>query len=150
MKKMQSLGYQGLIFVFVVLFNLGASHAFGNNPLIRSCRPEGFFWTLTSQGGDLPLCLVNGSGIGAQDILNFKENLFKSQSIRLFLNLPLPNDAVGVCVTQAGQVWSGVDSEGKTWKVCQLSDSSLIEIETLGRGSADIANKPLRDLLLSR
>lgn len=149
MKKMQSLGFMGMVLFVAIIANLGTAHAI-KNPLIRNCLPEGYMWSVTTEAGELPLCLMDGAAIGAQDIFAFKTESTKSQSIRLFLNLTQPNDPEGSCITQAGRVWSGTDSDGKIWKVCQLSDGSLVELGTLGRGSAHPNNGVLRALLLSR
>lgn len=119
------------------------SFAANNNPLMRTCRREnGLFWIVYAPNQELPLCFFGDAAIGAEALHGYK---FGGGTV---LAVDAYKKSTGATCEQAGAVTvAGQDSEKATFEVCQFSDGTLVEKNTLLRGPGSPANGDLNRAL---
>lgn len=126
MKKWISFG--------VVFFSMLT--AFATNPQIRACRTSGGeFFVVNTENDQIGLCKLGLSVVGSIDILN------KSAQIEIPLSLFNYRRGVKVCPSQ--NLTEFTTFEGDKIYVCQYSDGSVIDVETLTSGKDSGRNTQL-------
>jgi hypothetical protein len=114
-------------------------------PYARVCRTAGGQpWTVDFSGGnDLMLCRFGVAAIGAADFAELKWNGRETRSVREFLASTPARSADAACANHGGDTQTATDSDGVGWQLCDFSDGSVVEVETLARGSSAASNASL-------
>ena len=129
--------------IFCLLFILSSQVSLAappnRNPMMRTCmRVQGQFWIVYGQDQELPRCLMGAAGIGAEALMSFKNGNGNFLSVRAYKQGSGSNCEQAGAVTVVGQ-----DSDKVSFEVCQFSDGSLIERQTLLRGKGSVENREL-------
>lgn len=125
----------GLILVFS-----GLSTYAKVNPQIRGCSSVGGeFLVVNGDYDQYGICRIGNSIIGAIDILN------RDSAIEVPLSLFNYKKGVKVCPTQ--NLASLSTFEGMILNVCQYSDTSIIDLNTLSNGKDSPLNSELNKAL---
>jgi putative hemolysin len=96
---------------------------------------------------DTPLCRFGKAAIGAAAFAEYKWNGTQSDAVTVYMNQNQSSDPGSVCSENGGSDVSATDSNGRTWALCAFSDGSVIETNTLARGTASAANSALNRAL---
>ena len=115
------------------------SFAANSNPLMRTCRLEqGLFWIVYAPHQELPLCFFGEAAIGAEALHGYKHGGGAVLAVEAY------KKSTGATCEQVGAVTVvGQDSKKATFTVCQFSDGTLIEKNTLLRGPGSVVNQDL-------
>lgn len=114
------------------------------NPQIRICNQfEGTFITAQLGTDQVGLCQINQSIIGSLDLLYFKSEEQKNitQSIQTYM------DGIQACEPYGSTTVVEVIQGGPSIEVCLFNDRSMIESNTLKKGSSNLENANLNKIL---
>ena len=127
-----------VIFGAVILSTLSA-YSF-KNPQIRACHlVGGQFFVANSQFDQIGLCKIGLSVVGAIDLLNRDAQIEYPASIYNYVR--------GIQVCNQLNHTTLKTTEGEIIYVCQYSDGSLVDIETLASGKNSGRNLELNKVL---
>ena len=127
-----------LVLNAVVLFS--SISAIAANPQIRACNVTGGqFMVVNSEFDQFGLCKYGLTTVGSIDILN------RDAQIEIPLSLYNYRKGVKACPTQ--NLTTLTTPEGDSLYVCQYSDSSIIDVETLTSGKDSGRNRQLNMVL---
>jgi hypothetical protein len=133
-----------LLFTLIVATAL-AGNAQIRNPQIRVCALSGgYFGAIDVDDDQLPVCNIGGGVIGTQVLIDLKwygRPDINAVAIFKFAKQPNPD----ACIENGGRFRFLTDDHGNQNDVglCQFKDGSIIQTETLTRGSADPQNAAL-------
>jgi len=138
--------------LFLLVSALGASSQ-AKNPAMQLCvRNEAFFIALREANADdedqvdeRAACLVGEGLIGAFDLFTYKTGQSHPEAVINFFKYSNPvSEPQEACPS----TWSGVEVQGeRNWTFCVYSDGSMIERNTLLKGSQAPQNARLLQLL---
>lgn len=131
--------------LFLSSFLLLSSLAWAQkNPLIRVCNQnQGEFRVLDPEHGELAVCYFGSAAIGALDLVENRQG-HQKKSVQAFLTSTGNQSS---CADFSAEEVSGSDSDGHEYNLCQFSDKSLIDQQTLFDGPDSSQNKRLTAIL---
>ena len=128
-------------------FVLGAfsARASTKNPLIRVCHADaGQFWIVhTLNQDEVPLCLFNSAGVGAEAFMLYKTNQQVPQSIAAYFMSHQNSDLEQICSDFCAEKVITSDSTANSDFICQFADGSVVEAKTLFLGPGQVETKVL-------
>lgn len=128
-------------FVLALTLLLVSNSSFATrNPQIRACATVGGqFFVVNSTFDEIGLCRIDAALVGAIDILN------RDSGIEVPLSLNNYKKGVKYCSTQ--NLTTLYTFEGEPIYVCQYSDGSILDVETLTTGKDSPRNQELNKVL---
>jgi hypothetical protein len=128
-------------FVLALTLLLISNSSFATrNPQIRACvTVGGQFFVVNSEFDEVGLCRINTALVGSIDILN------RDSGIEVPLSLFNYKKGVKSCATQ--NLTTLYTFEGESIYVCQYSDGSILDVETLTTGKESPRNLELNKVL---
>ncbi len=139
---------KSLFLNLTVLFSVSFSvlNAFAiTNPWIRTCQAKGgeFFVAGAGEVSDVAFCKFGNALIGAET-LYLQTSQFNTKAVQAYMANQSNQDGNSICYANSGVVKSAPSSEGIAVNYCLfVEDTSIIEIETLGRGYLSPLNTQL-------
>ena len=128
-------------FVLALTLLLVSNSSFATrNPQIRACvTVGGQFLVVNSEFDQIGLCRIDSSLVGAIDILN------SDSGIEVPLSLYNYKKGVKSCASQ--NLATLYTFENEALYVCQYSDGSILDVETLTSGKDSARNQELNKVL---
>lgn len=124
----------------LTLLLVGNSSFATRNPQIRACvTAGGQFFVVNSEFDEIGICRIDNSLVGAIDILN------RDSGIDVPLSLFNYKRGVRSCSSQNLTTLYTLDNE--SIYVCQYSDGSILDVETLTSGKDSPRNNELNKVL---
>lgn len=122
------------------LLLVGNSSFATRNPQIRACvSVGGQFFVVDAEYDEVGICRIDNSLVGAIDILN------RDSGIEVPLSLFNYKKGVQSCSSQ--NLTTLYTFEGEPIYVCQYSDGSILDVETLTSGKNSARNQELNKVL---
>lgn len=133
------------LFVGVLTLGFPNQAAAAETPYARTCRISGGeAWVVNyASGNDVMLCRFGSAAIGAAEFAELKWNDTQKASVRAFLSATPTEGGDETCRLNHASYAETKDSEQVQWALCTFGDGSVIEVNTLARGSADRHNAGL-------
>jgi hypothetical protein len=130
-------------FAFMMVLGFAAS---AETAYARECRiAGGRQWSVSIQTEfDTTLCLFAGAAIGAEEFAQYKWGNGLALSLKAFLRQNTERDPKGMCDVAGAAYWTAADTDGGQWELCKFPDGSVVELNTLARGT----NNPQNALLV--
>lgn len=135
---MKSLNCLSLLAVITLSLSVLAQ----NNPQIRVCHQTGgIFHVADAEGDQIGLCQYDSSIIGTIDLLNYRDNIQGVQSLQTYL------DGIQSCEPYGQTKTIQLINNGPRVIICDFTDGSMIDAETLKTGRHDPKNAKLNTAL---
>ena len=124
----------------LTLLLVGNSSFATRNPQIRACvTVGGQFFVVNSEFDEVGLCRIDTALVGSIDILN------RDSGIEVPLSLFNYKKGAKSCASQ--NLTTLYTFEGESIYVCQYSDGSIMDVETLTSGKDSARNQELNKVL---
>lgn len=130
--------------MIIVICLLSTTSWSAGNPMIRNCNIAGGEFVVVEVTDILTgydqwaLCKFGNAYVGALDVMYFNNQTQTSESFTQYKN------GAEVCT---GKIIESQILQGSTLEICQYSDDSIIEIQTLKKGLTNSDNKQLNNFL---
>lgn len=124
----------------LTLLLVGNSSFATRNPQIRACvTVGGQFFVVNSEFDEIGICRIDSALVGAIDILN------RDAGIEVPLSIFNYKKGVKSCSSQ--NLTTLYTFEGESIYVCQYSDGSILDVETLTTGKDSPRNQELNKVI---